>query len=92
MTNKEMLISLIEYEEKNDYFNLTTTDRREFQIWVESLLDNESVMNRGIKALELLDTLADRPCEVCKHHEEGECSQWECVFNCVFKERIRGNK
>ena len=36
-----MLISLLEYEEKNDYFNLTTTNRREFQIWVESLLDRD---------------------------------------------------
>ena len=35
----------------------------------------------AIKALELLDTLTDRPCEVCKHHKENGCCKWDCVFD-----------
>ena len=40
MTREEkvnLLNELLEIEEKNDIGNLTTTDRREFQQWVEDL-------------------------------------------------------
>lgn len=26
------------------------------------------------------EILIDRPCEVCKFHETGSCSRWDCVF------------
>ena len=35
----------------------------------------------AIKALELLGTLTDRPCSVCKHRKEKGCSEWSCVFD-----------
>ena len=31
-------------------------------------------------ALGALDCLIDRPCDVCKFHEENGCTQWVCVF------------
>ena len=43
MTREEkvnLLNTLLEIEEKNDIGNLTRTDRREFQQWVEDLIDN----------------------------------------------------
>lgn len=30
---------------------------------------------------ELLDCLTDRPCAVCRFHEEKGCTEWECVFD-----------
>lgn len=34
-----------------------------------------------LRELELYrETLIGRPCEVCKFHETGSCSRWECVF------------
>lgn len=30
---------------------------------------------------ELLDCLTDRPCEVCRFHEEKGCTKWDCVFD-----------
>lgn len=42
------------------------------------------------------ETLIGRPCEVCKFHETGSCSRWECVFeevnadedrNCIIRKR-----
>lgn len=47
----------------------------------------ENAVEDGIKALELLDTLTDRPCSVCRHHKErteqevGGCCKWDCVFD-----------
>lgn len=34
----------------------------------------------AIKALEKIDHLTDRPCEVCEYHGEHGCSKWTCVF------------
>lgn len=45
--------------------------------WNISVVD---AIDDGVKALELLGTLTDRPCSVCKHHQENGCSQWSCVF------------
>lgn len=56
MTREEkvnLLNELLEIEEKNDIGNLTSTDRREFQQWVEDL-EQESVFDKikaEIKAL-----------------------------------------
>ena len=34
-----------------------------------------------LRELELYrETLIGRPCEVCKFHETGSCSRWDCVF------------
>ena len=34
-----------------------------------------------LRELELYrETLIGRPCEVCKFHETGSCSRWECVL------------
>ena len=46
--------------------------------------DNDKVfqaIQESIKALELLDTLTDRPCSVCRHRKENGCSKWDCVFD-----------
>jgi len=39
------------------------------------------VFDMAIKALELLDTLTERPCDVCEHHKEKGCCKWNCVFD-----------
>ena len=41
----------------------------------------ENAVEDGIKALELLDTLTDRPCSVCRHRKENGCCKWDCVFD-----------
>ena len=41
----------------------------------------DEALNNGIKALELIGYLKDRPCEVCEFHKENGCSKWNCVFN-----------
>lgn len=38
----------------------------------------------GIKALELISYLNDRPCEACEFHKENGCSRWDCVFEEVI--------
>ena len=49
--------------------------------------NDSEAMRKAIKALELLDTLTDRPCSVCRHHKErtefevGGCCKWDCVFD-----------
>lgn len=58
--------------------------------------EQEEALNMAIKALELLDTLTDRPCSVCRHNVitdsrsnwNGEeptiirsCCKWDCVFD-----------
>ena len=43
--------------------------------------EQEQALEMGIKALELIDTLTERPCEVCKHHKENGCCKWNCVFD-----------
>ena len=48
MTREEkvnLLNTLLEIEEKNDIGNLTRTDRREFQQWVEDL-EQESILGK----------------------------------------------
>lgn len=34
----------------------------------------------AIKALEQINCLTGRPCEVCEFHSENGCSKWKCVF------------
>ena len=47
----------------------------------------DEALDMAIEALELLDTLTDRPCSVCRHHKErteqevGGCCKWNCVFD-----------
>ena len=42
---------------------------------------------------ELLECLTDRPCDVCKFHEETGCSQWVCVFcDGLFGDMKSGNE
>ena len=36
--------------------------------------------NMGIKALQALNALTDKPCEVCKYHTENSCTYRGCVF------------
>lgn len=43
--------------------------------------DDVNALNTAIQALELLDTLTERPCEVCEHHKEKGCCKWNCVFD-----------
>ena len=57
--------------------------------WLSDMLKNfdlpqeqqQTALEQGIKALELLDTLTDRPCSVCRHHKENGCCKWDCVFD-----------
>ena len=44
----------------------------------------DEALNKGIKALELIGYLKDRPCEACTFHTENGCSKWKCVFNQVL--------
>lgn len=37
-------------------------------------------IDMAIKALEVVDMLTGRPCGVCKHHEHGLCSSWDCPY------------
>lgn len=56
--------------------------------WLESLnydmgeetQDVAKAIRMGIKALELISHLIDRPCEACEYHKQTGCSQWSCVF------------
>lgn len=41
---------------------------------------NIAAIDIAIQALEKLDYLVDRPCEVCKYRTEYGCSRWSCVF------------
>ena len=55
--------------------------------WLSNQEEYNEARERSIKALELLDTLTDRPCSVCRHHKErteqevGGCCKWDCVFD-----------
>ena len=40
-----------------------------------------TALEMAIKALDLVDMLTNRPCGVCKHHEHGLCSSWNCPFS-----------
>jgi hypothetical protein len=42
--------------------------------------DKYDALDMAINALELADMLTGRPCGVCKHHEHGLCSSWNCPF------------
>ena len=37
-------------------------------------------LEMGNRAIELVEYLTDRPCEVCVFHKDGNCSRWNCVF------------
>ena len=45
-----------------------------------NLGEQQEALETAVKALEKLDHLTDRPCEVCEYHKETGCSQWSCVF------------
>ena len=55
----------------------------------KQLLDNyrplSPIVNKtydmAITALELMDTLIDRPCSACRYHKENGCCKWNCVFD-----------
>lgn len=34
----------------------------------------------AIKALEQINCLTGRPCEVCEFHSDNGCRRWKCVF------------
>lgn len=42
-------------------------------------------LDMAIKALEQINCLTDRPCEVCEYHSENGCSRWKCIFEEVTK-------
>ena len=41
----------------------------------------EEAMLIGIKALDKISLLKDRPCSACEYHKENGCSKWDCVFD-----------
>ena len=43
--------------------------------------DERMAFNMAITALELMDTLIDRPCSACRYHKENGCCRWNCVFD-----------
>ena len=53
----------------------------------DALQEDYDALHVAVKALELLDTLTERPCSVCRHHKErteqevGGCCKWDCVFD-----------
>lgn len=47
----------------------------------EWLIPMNNALDMAINALELLDTLTERPCDVCEHHKEKGCCKWNCVFD-----------
>ena len=49
--------------------------------WLSSQEEYNEARERSKKALELLDTLTDRPCSVCRHRKENGCCKWDCVFD-----------
>ena len=57
------------------------TREEAIKIIKEDALYSPEVAEMSIKALELLDTLIDRPCSVCRHHKENGCCKWDCVFD-----------
>lgn len=38
-------------------------------------------LKMGIKALENIGHLKDRPCSVCEFRKENGCCKWDCVFD-----------
>ena len=44
------------------------------------IAEKEKIVQKAIKAFEKLNSLTDRPCEVCKYQEDGMCVRWLCVF------------
>ena len=51
-----------------------------------SIPEYQQAKAMAIKALEIVDMLTNRPCGVCKHHEHGLCSSWNCPFEEVTHE------
>lgn len=47
----------------------------------DALQEDYDALHVAVKALELLDTLTDRPCSVCRHRKENGCCKWNCVFD-----------
>lgn len=43
--------------------------------------DDVNAIKYAITALELMDTLIDRPCSACRYHKENGCCKWNCVFD-----------
>ena len=42
--------------------------------------DDHNALAEGVRALELIGHLIDRPCEACEYHGGRGCRNWECVF------------
>ena len=47
----------------------------------DALQEDYDALHVAVKALELLDTLTDRPCSVCRHRKENGCCKWNYVFD-----------
>ena len=62
---------------KKDEALETLTKELGFEIFDE---DAQEAINKGIKALELIGHLKDRPCEACEFHKKNGCCKWDCVF------------
>ena len=41
----------------------------------------EEALDMGVKAIDLIMHLKDRPCDACEFHKEKGCSKWDCVFD-----------
>jgi hypothetical protein len=37
-------------------------------------------LDMAIKALEQINCLTGRPCEVCEFHSDNGCRRWKCIF------------
>ena len=59
MTNEDRLKDLLNIEEKNDIFNLTRKERREFQIWVKNLLEKEEPVSAEGEYIKKEDVLKE---------------------------------
>ena len=62
-------------------------------VWINSIKDKyihggdddfdekrKKSLDMGMKALELISHLIDRPCEACDLRKEKGCCKWSCVF------------
>lgn len=43
----------------------------------------EVALNMAVEAIEQIECLTDRPCNVCRFKTENGCYRWECVFKGV---------
>lgn len=45
--------------------------------------DKYEALGMAIEAIEQIECLTDRPCNVCRFKTENGCYHWECVFKGV---------